>query len=883
MSLPSGSRLASYEIVAALGAGAMGEVYRARDTRLARDVALKVLPAEFAASPDRRRRFEQEARAAGALNHPNIVSVYDTGQQQGVSYIVSELVEGESLRDLIRHGPLPPRKAADIGAQIADGLTAAHRAGIVHRDLKPENVMLTREGRVKILDFGLARYSGNTQIEGTLTITQPGIVMGTVGYMSPEQVTGSPADHRSDIFSLGIMLFEMLTGRTAFDRATSVETMSAILREDPLELPAHIVPALRQIVAHCLEKEPAARFQSAQDLAFQLRAAVAPASVVTTTPLPPANQPPRLAIAAWALVGLLALLLGLSLFHRPRGADLAAYRFTPFATDAQIQDQATWSPDGKSIAYERFLVGATNQIMVRSLASLVPVQVARADANSLLWSPDASRLYYVTDSGLWSVSRAGGDPFEVIKGDFLDATLSPDGKAMVLWSRAVTKGVEPKIWISSPPGAALRKYEPAVFNEEGSFAPVYLRFAPDGRKIVLSLPSSSGSQVWLLPFPDGAGASFKPHRIFQAELRTEWAPAASWMPDSRHIVISFGQGQPQLWMADVESDRMTPLTAGESIKGHPSVSPDGATIAYTLANQNYDTVEIPVDGGAVRNLVATSRNESFPAWSPVGSQLAYITDRNGPPEIWVRNSQDGSDRPVVTARDFPDDPTLSLWTLAFSPDGRRLAYTRNSPKHLGAIWISPVDGGSPVRVTRSNETEFGPTWSPDGNWLVFFSTAQAGGLVKARVGSEDAPVPLGKDLCRSPAQWSPDGRLIACALNGGGVALLTPGGHLERKVGSKPVYVTWSRDSRELYALHEQGGGHWFLDAIDASTGAERTVNDLGSDRLFSSTNGNSFPLSLSPDGKSVATSVLLVRSDIWLLSGFPQPHGWLRRLWDGR
>ena len=282
--LTSGTNLGPYEIVALLGAGGMGEVYRARDTRLGRDVAIKVLPAEFAADPDRLRRFEQEAQAVAALNHPNIVSLYDIGTYEGSPYLVSELLEGESLRQRLTVAPLPPPKAMELAVQIAQGLAAAHEKGIVHRDLKPENLFITRDGQAKILDFGVAkllpkrepaeRSVAPTVLEGT----DPGIVMGTAGYMSPEQVRGLPVDHRSDIFSFGCVLYEMVTGRRAFARATAADTMAAILTEeppDPSGIHQAVPPPLSRVIAHCLEKQPEERFQSARDLAFELRAILA--------------------------------------------------------------------------------------------------------------------------------------------------------------------------------------------------------------------------------------------------------------------------------------------------------------------------------------------------------------------------------------------------------------------------------------------------------------------------------------------------------------------------------------------------------------------------------------------------------------------------------
>src|SRR6266481_136242 len=279
MALTSGIKLGPYEIQASIGAGGMGEVYRAHDARLDRTVAIKVLPASFSADRDRLQRFAQEARAAAALNHPNILSIFDIGDENGAPYVVSELLEGETLRDRLRSGPISSRKTIDYAVQVARGLSAAHEKGIVHRDLKPENLFLTNDGRMKILDFGLAKLtrpeieSGSADAPTMHAATEPGLVMGTVGYMSPEQVRGKAADQRSDIFAFGAILYEMVSGKRAFHGETSVETMSAILKQDPPELAEtnrSVPPALERIVRHCLEKNPDERFQSASDIAFNL-------------------------------------------------------------------------------------------------------------------------------------------------------------------------------------------------------------------------------------------------------------------------------------------------------------------------------------------------------------------------------------------------------------------------------------------------------------------------------------------------------------------------------------------------------------------------------------------------------------------------------------
>src|SRR5277367_2435329 len=356
MGLENGTQLGPYLVVAALGAGGMGEVYRAKDTRLGREIALKNLPSHVAGDQSRRSRFEQEARAVAALNHPNIVSVFDIGEADGISYIVTELIEGTSLRDV----SLSTRKIIDVAAQVAEGLAAAHRAGITHRDLKPDNIMLTPDGRAKVLDFGLAKVTqkatiGNEAETAIISNTQSGVVMGTVGYMSPEQVRAKPLDPRSDIFSFGLVFYELLANQHPFLRESSAEVMSAIVREEPSDLPATINPALAEIIRHCLEKDPANRFQSAQDLAFHLKALAGRGSSSAPTTAYRASQWPirkyligagACALAAWAVAG-----TGLWLKARRHHNDLGSYRFTPFVAASQPASQPTWSPDGRSLAF----------------------------------------------------------------------------------------------------------------------------------------------------------------------------------------------------------------------------------------------------------------------------------------------------------------------------------------------------------------------------------------------------------------------------------------------------------------------------------------------------------------------------------------------------
>lgn len=412
-----GQTISHYQVLAKLGEGGMGVVWKGRDTLLDRPVAIKVLPADFCRDRSRILRFEQEARAAAALNHSGIASVYDAGEHEGVRYIVSEFVEGRTLRVFLDEGLLPHRKAVDTAAQLAEALSVAHAAGIVHRDLKPENIMITREGRAKILDFGLARRMcrrGGSDQTATLTLTQDGQVVGTPGYMSPEQVRGETPDHRSDIFSLGLMLHEMLSGVRTFQRPTMAETLAAVVKEDPPALPASVGSALSAIVSHCLEKEPGNRFQSVHDLAFALRSGSGSSASVHALPL---SRPRRRifllagALAAGMLAGLLA---GAWLLAGP-AIEVEKHRYSPIAVSSFTRSIAegggtgaaapAWSPDGKSIVY------SADGLRLQAIDGVESVPLTKGGF-APFFSRDGSRIYYLrseqSSRELWSISIAGG-------------------------------------------------------------------------------------------------------------------------------------------------------------------------------------------------------------------------------------------------------------------------------------------------------------------------------------------------------------------------------------------------------------------------------------------------------------------------------------------
>jgi serine/threonine protein kinase len=858
----------------------MGDVYRAKDSRLGRTVAVKVLPPDVSHDAGRRQRFDAEARAASALNHPNIVSVFDTGTHEGLAYLVTELIEGESLREILRNGPMPVSRVMEAASQVADALAAAHAASIVHRDLKPENIMVTRDGRAKVLDFGLAKQleAPNTfDCDATklITRTSAGTVLGTAAYMSPEQVMAKELDARSDLFSFGLVLHEALTGRQTFQRATPVEAMTAILREDPPELPETIPAALRAIVTHCLEKEPERRFHSARDLAFALRTVTSSSlgsrSGGQTVPLVAVKAPRKW---VWPAVGvtLTVLLVAVGLTHilEMPPVDLAAYRFTPFANDHEPENEAAWSPDGKSIAYLKTIDGVP-QLMVRALDSAIPVQLTQGKVRitNAFWSPDSTLIYYTARAAkgeLWGVSPSGGRSAKILE-DLRNAAISPDGKTLAIW-RAEEAGVNVKssLWISSPPGSPPQRYTPDPFAIPLDSAGNGLWFSRDGQSILL-VTAGVSPKIWVLPYPASGGT---PRRVFE-KMEFNFVPRASWMPDNRHAVLSFsaGGGQSALWLADLKGEKLRRLTASAGAEEDPSVAPDGSRLVFTSATDDFDLIELPLDGSKPRTLLANSRNMYSPSWSPAGDQFLYATDRDGASEIWSHNVKANLDRPLVTPKDVPAG-TTSLSHPVFSPDGSRFAFVRSAAEEPSTIWVMPAVGGAPIRLT--SEYMVAPTWSPDGNSI-------AGLMHRERpwqpaivgVGANmTANVIAGAPTCLMPLEWSPAGDWLACEARDG-VRLFSPDGQKHKTLpmlGSSAI--AFSRDGKTLYAAGREEG-RTVLKAVMLATEEVREIAAHTGEMTISGGATYRARLSLAPDGKSLATSAAQRKSDLWLLEGYPK------------
>jgi serine/threonine protein kinase/Tol biopolymer transport system component len=866
----------------------MGEVYRAHDTRLQRDVAVKILPADSADDPERVRRFEKEARAVSALNHPNILTVHDFGADSGIQYIVSELLEGESLRKLLAQGPLSRRQILDIAVQIADGLMAAHHAGIVHRDLKPENIMISRDNRVKILDFGLAKpvksTSEDAQTLDTAT-TQPGLILGTVAYMSPEQARGATVDFRADQFALGLILYELATGRQAFHRDSPLHTLSAILTEEAP--PVTGVPApLAWIIQRCLSKDPAQRYGDTGDLYRDLRDLrdhISSGYASGAVKIASSKRTVFRKYAGLALIVFAAFIGGYLLAFAFAGsgeAKLSGYRFTPVATDAGLEIFPASSPNKKSIAYSAESNGVF-QIFTKGLGSsamATAITKSPADCFFPFWSPDGTHIFYIAgwnnQPGLWSVAAVGGSPLKLMD-NVAQAAISPDGKILAFLRNDVASGQSYSLYISSPVGAPPKKYAQEPFASKRYLSWSYLHFSPDGSKLGVWASLWDGrSEFWILPFPEG-----KPKQALGALPTTPLARQFSWMPDSRRVVfgerLGFSLGA-HLWMAGTEDDRIHPLTVGIGSEQSPSVAKDGEAVAFASMEFGYDLVEIPLNGSGMHSVETTHLTEVSPAWSPTGSQYAYVTDRGGSPEIWLKNKQDGWERPLVTQKDFGDDNTSFLLDVSFSPDGQRLAY-RRAGRDAEAIWISTVTGNPPVRVAKEPQGQFerGPTWSPDGNWIAYFSIRDGKyALLKVRIGGVDAPVALKEDAGTYP-RWSPQGDWIACLGVKGGIVLASPDGARMRTVGTGTWLAHgWSKDGSTLFGVRSTEDRRLVLAAVDVQRGTERVVGDLGPYPAAFSYGMvmGAMPLrgfNPAPDGQSFATSIIRPRADIWLLEGF--------------
>jgi serine/threonine protein kinase len=771
LTLSAGTRLGPYEILSAIGAGGMGEVYRAKDPRLGRDVAVKVLPASFSNDPDRLRRFEQEARAAGILNHPNITAVYDVGTVDGSPYVVTELLEGETLRSRLAGGALAPRRAIDYAIQISHGLAAAHEKGIVHRDLKPENLFVTKDGRVKILDFGLAKLTQpekgglQTNLPTETAGTEPGVVMGTLGYMSPEQVRGRAADARSDIFSFGAILYEMLSGKRAFHRDTAADTMSAILREEPPDLSStnrQVSPALDRIIRHCLEKDPETRFHSAHDLAFDLDA-LSGAQTADTQVAVSATRRPKLTAALVAFAVIVSLLAAaLAVFAGLRSRREPAAHSMRFAipippgtvySRSPLSRAVSISPDGTRLAIEAVSRGRS-RLYLRPLDSEEAVELEGSlDATFPFWSPDSRFIAFFAEGKLKKIPATGGHPEELCEAPFaLVGTWNREGTILI--SRLAPPGI---YRVSDKGGQAIRVTAPEPSRYEVNLLSPH--FLPDGRRFLYvvnppqtaedrelrlgSLESKESRTVARLdsraeyvapgylvfvregalyaqPFDDRKARLHGEPRLLAENVHYHLGPSNAAFSVSEAGILAYETAAPPsrlVWL-DREGREIGQLGQPSVVQGL-RISPEGGRVAVDIADRRTGTSDIwlfELSRGISTRLHFDPVDEILPVWSPDGSKLIYRSDRQGAPDIYeMAIAVPGSEKPLLK------EPGLQQ-AEDVSRDGRFLVYLNQMQTTVWAIWLLPLQGDrKPLPWLRTRFNLASPRFSPDGRWIAYES------------------------------------------------------------------------------------------------------------------------------------------------------------------
>jgi hypothetical protein len=854
MTLRAGQRLGPYELLGGLGAGGMGEVYRARDPRLGRTVAIKVLPAATSADPSRRRRFEHETRAAGQLNHPNVLAVYDVGDHEGAPYLVTELLEGETLRERLRIGALPVRKAADHALQVARGLAAAHDRGIVHRDLKPENLFLTRDGIVKILDFGLARLerAPGPGSEATVTTdTEPGTVMGTVGYMSPEQVKGEAADHRADVFALGAVLYEMLTGRRAFHRDSSVETLNAILKDEPEEFPPdrQIPPALDRVVRHCLEKRPEDRYQSVRDLGFELEGLSGSALTAARAAAPAVGRWRRWLLgAAVALVALGGAFIG---GRRTAVPTIPSFRQLTFRRGTVAS--ARFTPDGQTVVYGAAWDGQPS--VIASLRTdgpeskplgLPPGYVASVSSKGELAVILPSEPHGEGPGTLARVPLSGGAPREIAE-DVWCADWAPDGENLVVRRT-------PGLWqIEYPVGHVI--------------APVSLgcpRFSPDGRRIGFPMPDG-----WAVFEP----ASGRTAHVTGIPDLWHWAWWA-WSPRGDEIWFSSGDDPEQRPIEAVSlAGRRRLLGRIAGAASLLDVSRDGRLlIEHSVARfgvrgrgpgQAAERELSVFDRTTLFDLSADGRRVLLSEW---GSAAGSV------PRTYLR-ATDGSD-PVRLGQGEP---------LSLSPDGRWFAQSIESIFQTEASWqgsrlrFVPTGPGETREVAFPDLVIHWAGWLPDGQRLLLTARERGRPLRVFVVGLDGkglrAITPEGV-FPRAAAThgWTvavSDGRRLAVEGPSGVVTLYSVDGPDEpREVPSlEPAFhaVRFGDDGRSLFVVAHQGTPTR-LYRVDLATGRRALAHELmPPDPIGVTTFGAAF---VTPDGRAYAYDYRQVIGNLYLAEG---------------
>ncbi len=742
MSLAPGSRLGRYEIQSQIGSGGMGEVYLAWDSELDRAVALKILPAAIASDPERMRRFVQEAKSASALNHPNILIVHDVGRSDSIPFMVTEHVEGDTLRARLRKGRLSLTDALDVAIQLASALSEAHHAGIIHRDIKPENVMVRSGGLVKVVDFGLAKAAARDlqPIDGdapteTLLQTAAGIVLGTCAYMSPEQARGQEVDARTDLFSLGVTLYEMVAGRAPFVGITASDVMASVLRTQPTPLVQVVSDSpteLDRIVTKALEKDPEERYQSAKDLIVDLKHLRRSLEKPLTT-----AGSKKLLIGA-SVLGVVVAAVGFGMYEslfRKSGTDAietSTAMAAPLTAYPGFEQVPSLSPDGSQVAFSWNGSGQDNyDIYIKLVGPGEPVQLTRNPApdDTPAWSPNGDRIAFLRRTSestaeliVMPALRGAEERIATISPGysrnrpFNNLSWTPDGKWLAFGGALSTDGAR-GIWLIAADGGEKRRLTDAL-GEIGDVNPVP---SPDGRHMAfIREPIMNRSAVFVLPLT----SDWRPNGTPSKVTSESWGlQGLAWMPDGRGLVFSWGgHGAPSRL-------RRISILSGEGGIAASELLPfgDQATaisisrsgrVVYSTRSRDVELFEIPLSGTSQPKRVSglsSTLDEHTPHYSPDGERLAFASTRSGTEEIWIANS-DGTNPLKMTSMGGPQCSNPQ-----WSPDGERIVF--NSRREgTGDLYLLQPDTGQVHRITHDSSEEIEPRWSRDGQWIYFGSS-----------------------------------------------------------------------------------------------------------------------------------------------------------------
>ena len=877
MTLAAGTRLGAYDVVALIGAGGMGEVYRARDSRLGRDVAIKILPDRFSKDADALARFEREARAVASLSHPNILAIHDIGESDGRRFVAMEMLDGQVLREALIGGPIGPRKAVEYAVQIADGLAAAHAKGVIHRDVKPENLFVTSDGHVKVLDFGLARVAPALTVgnQTTALLTEPGITMGTIGYMSPEQVRGEVVDPRTDIFSLGVVIYEMLTGRRPFDHGTAAETMTAVLRDEPPtigSLTEAVPPDLERVVNHCLEKNPSERFQSARDLAFALRSSLA-GSASGRTIVKERQRDPRSVVRLLAMLGG-AIVLAAAAFLWGRtstggaGAGDSHVAGPEALAFAQVTDQPgvetapSISPDGKSVAYVK-TEGADAAIYVLRVGNRNPVRLTTktpGDDHEPSFSPDGERIAFRSGNGGIFLMTATGESVTRLTDAGYWPSWSPDGSEIVF---APAPFVDPTHLSVLVPGLSIVTVQTgrvrALDVPQNAEQP---KWSPHGTRIAYWASHGTNGQrdIWTVP---AVGSPISVQVTNDAAL--DWNP--TWSSDGRFLYFASNRGGTfNLWRipTDEESGKTVgvaaPVTAPTTWAGLLSFSRDGSRMAFASLDPRSSLLRVPFDAG--RGIVTGPPVAIVRGNRPIrdhdvstDGQWVAFTSAGAQEDLFVARV-DGTEYRRLTDDAFRDRG------VGWSPDGSHLAMFSDRSGTYD-LWTIRADGSDLAPRTSATGIPGMPVWSPDGSSIAF-------GFNKwTIISSSEPPIAklefqpaIGPTDKFQPTSWSRDGKRLAGVVVSGPTAAVVVytiasrtfdwvPGDLAR--GPTWVFPVWLADNQRLVVRRSDG-----IALVDAHSGAGHLLMPIGGTFISRS-------MSVSHDNRWITFTEAATEGDIWI------------------